>query len=80
MSAPTQVNVPRDLWTQVIDIELPPIVDFEMPSGGAGAITSAAELLSNAKFPVILNGAGVLSDAIQASQELAEKLDAAGML
>ena len=77
MSAPVQVNVPRDLWTQVIDIELPPIVDFERPSGGAGAITLAAELLSNAKFPVILNGAGVvLGDAISASQELAEKLDA----
>ncbi len=77
MSAPVQVNVPRDLWTQVIDIELPPIVDFERPSGGAGAINLAAELLSNAKFPVILNGAGVvLGDAISASQELAEKLDA----
>ncbi len=77
MSAPVQVNVPRDLWTQVIDIELPPIVDFERPSGGAGAITLAAELLSNAKFPVILNGAGVvLSDAIPESQKLAEKLDA----
>ena len=77
MSAPAQVNVPRDLWTQVIDIELPPIVDFERPSGGAGAIILAAELLSNAKFPVILNGAGVvLGDAISASQELAEKLDA----
>ena len=77
MSAPVQVNVPRDLWTQVIDIELPPIVDFERPSGGAGAITLAAELLSNAKFPVILNGAGVvLGEAIPASQELAEKLDA----
>ena len=77
MSAPVQVNVPRDLWTQVIDIELPPIVDFERPSGGAGAITLAAELLSNAKFPVILNGAGVvLGEAISASQELAEKLDA----
>ena len=77
MSAPVQVNVPRDLWTQVIDIELPPIVDFDRPSGGAGAITLAAELLSNAKFPVILNGAGVvLGEAISASQELAEKLDA----
>ena len=77
MSAPVQVNGPRDLWTQVIVIELPPIVDFDRPSGGAGAITLAAELLSNAKFPVILNGAGVvLGEAISASQELAEKLDA----
>jgi len=77
LSAPAQVNVPRDLWTQVIDIELPPIVDFERPAGGSDAIAAAAELLSNAKFPVILNGAGVvLGDAIPASQALAERLDA----
>ena len=28
-SAPAQINVPRDYWTQVIDIELPPIVRLE---------------------------------------------------
>ena len=28
-SAPAQINVPRDYWTQVIDIELPAIVAFE---------------------------------------------------
>merc|ERR1712039_655503 len=37
----------------------------------------AAELLSKAKFPVILNGAGViLSDGIDASRQLAERLSA----
>jgi sulfoacetaldehyde acetyltransferase len=77
MSAPAQVNVPRDLWTQVIDIELPAIVEFEFPSGGAEAIAEAAKLLSAAKFPVLLNGAGVvLGGAIPASQALAERLDA----
>ncbi|MGJ8583673.1 MAG: sulfoacetaldehyde acetyltransferase [Marinosulfonomonas sp.] len=76
-SAPAQINVPRDFWTQVIDIELPAIVDFERPSGGADAIARAAELLSNAKNPVILNGAGVvLGNAIDASIKLAERLDA----
>src|SRR5210317_246761 len=76
-SAPAQINIPRDFWTQVIDIELPPIVDFERPAGGEEAIARAAELLSNAKFPVILNGAGVvLSGAIEASKALAERLDA----
>jgi len=76
-SAPAQINVPRDFWTQVIDIELPAIVEFERPAGGASAVQAAADLLSEAKFPVILNGAGVvLGGAIPASMELAERLDA----
>jgi sulfoacetaldehyde acetyltransferase len=76
-SAPAQVNIPRDYWTQVIDIDLPQITEFERPSGGEEAIAHAAELLSNAKFPVILNGAGVvLGGAIPASMDLAERLDA----
>ncbi|MCY4307403.1 MAG: sulfoacetaldehyde acetyltransferase [Rhodobacteraceae bacterium] len=73
--APAQINVPRDFWTQVIDIELPQTVRLEKPRGGKNAIEEAARLLSNAKFPVILNGAGaVISDAIGASARLAEKL------
>ena len=76
-SAPAQINVPRDFWTQVIDIELPTIIEFERPSGGLTAISKAAELLSNAKFPVILSGAGVvLADAIDDCKKIAEKLDA----
>jgi len=76
-SAPAQINVPRDYWTQVVDIELPAIVDFELPSGGEKALSDAAQLLSTASFPVILNGAGVvLSGGIKASMELAERLDA----
>ena len=77
MSAPAQINVPRDYFTQVIDIDLPRVVDFERPTGGDHALTEAAELLSSAKFPVILNGAGVvLAGAIPASMALAERLDA----
>ena len=29
--APAQINIPRDFWTQVIDIELPQRVRFELP-------------------------------------------------
>jgi sulfoacetaldehyde acetyltransferase len=76
-SAPAQINMPRDFWTQVIDIDLPEIVSFERPNGGSDAIAHAAALLDSATFPVILNGAGViLADGIEASKKLAERLDA----
>ena len=75
--APAQINVPRDYWTQEIDIELPQIVRLEKPSGGKEALIAAAALLSTAKFPVILNGAGVvIGDAISESVQLAEQLSA----
>ncbi len=74
--APAQINVPRDFWTRVIDIELPQIVRLEPSPGGADSISKAAKLLSDAKFPVILSGAGViLGDAIPECQALAERLD-----
>ena len=76
-SAPAQINVPRDYWTQVIDIDLPPIVRLEKQAGGTDAVNAAAKLLSNAKFPVILSGAGVvIGDAIEDCKKLAERLDA----
>ncbi len=75
--APAQINVPRDFWTQIIDVELPAIVRFEPPAGGEAAIAAAAKLLSEAAFPVIISGAGVvLGDAIAQTAALAEKLDA----
>lgn len=76
LSAPAQINVPRDIFTQVVDIDLPVPVDFELPAGGSDAIAEAAKLLSEAKFPVLLNGAGVvIGGAIPASMTLAERLD-----
>ena len=77
-SAPAQINVPRDMWTQVVDIEIPEPIVFERSSGGENAVAEAAQLLSGARNPVILNGAGVvLSDGgIAASMALAERLDA----
>ncbi|MGD9669051.1 MAG: sulfoacetaldehyde acetyltransferase [Hyphomicrobiaceae bacterium] len=74
-SAPAQINIPRDYWTQVVDIELPQIVRLERSPGGQQAIADAARILAGAEFPVILNGAGVvLSGAIPAAAALAEKL------
>jgi len=76
-SAPAQINMPRDYWTQVIDIDLPEMIDYERPAGGDSALQQAADLLSSAKNPVILNGAGVvLADAIGDTIKLAERLDA----
>ncbi len=76
-SAPAQMNVPRDFWTQVIDIEMPQIVRLERSAGGANAIAEAAKILTEAKFPVILSGAGVvIGDAISDCAALADKLTA----
>jgi sulfoacetaldehyde acetyltransferase len=41
-SAPAQMNIPRDFWTQVIDIELPQIIRLERPAGGEEAVAKAA--------------------------------------
>ncbi len=78
LSGPAQINIPRDFWTQVVDIEIPDPIEFERSSGGENSVAKAAEILSNAKNPVILNGAGVVlsEGGIEASKALAERLDA----
>ncbi|MEM7744505.1 MAG: sulfoacetaldehyde acetyltransferase [Pseudomonadota bacterium] len=78
LSAPAQINLPRDYWTQVIDVEIPDPIEFELSPGGQNSVTAAAALLSEARFPVILNGAGVVlsEGGINASKALAERLDA----
>ena len=76
-SAPAQINVPRDLWTREVDIELPPVVHLERAAGGEGSVAEAARLLSEARFPVILSGGGVvIGGAIGECRALAERLDA----
>lgn len=77
LSGPAQLNIPRDFWTQVVDIEIPEPIEFESSPGGENSVRAAADLLSTAKNPVILNGAGVvLSKGIGASMALAERLSA----
>ena len=78
LSGPAQLNIPRDMWTQVIDVDLPDPISFEVSPGGENSVAKAAELLSSAKFPVILNGAGVVlsEGGIAAAKALAERLDA----
>lgn len=78
LSGPAQLNIPRDFWTQVVDIEIPEPMEFEHSPGGEGSVTAAAKLLSGASNPVILNGAGVVlsEGGIDAAKALAERLDA----
>ncbi|MCK0166396.1 sulfoacetaldehyde acetyltransferase [Jannaschia sp. S6380] len=78
LSGPAQINIPRDFWTQVVDIEIPEPIEFEVSPGGENSVKKAAELLDTAKNPVILNGAGVVlsEGGIAASMALAERLDA----
>ena len=78
LSGPAQLNIPRDMWTQIIDVEIPEPIEFEASPGGENSVAEAAELISNAKNPVILNGAGVVLSrgGIPASMALAERLDA----
>ena len=78
LSGPAQINIPRDFWTQVIDVEIPEPISFEVSPGGENSVAEAAKLMSDAKFPVILNGAGVVlsEGGIEASKVLAEALDA----
>ena len=62
----------------MVDIEIPDPVEFETSPGGENSIKAAADLISGAKNPVILNGAGVVlsQGGIAASMALAERLDA----
>ena len=46
LSAPAQINVPREFWTQVSDISLPAVTHIERPAGGADAIATSAALAS----------------------------------
>src|SRR5688572_3771677 len=76
-SAPAQINLPRDNWTPLIGITRPDVVTFARPTGAEAAIKQAAALLSTARCPVSLNGAGVvLAGASPASMALAERLTA----
>merc|ERR1719188_2700852 len=79
-SAPAQINIPRDVWTKVVDIALPARLDLERSPGGPQSVKAATDLLSKAKFPVILNGAGVIlsEGGIAASQKLAGKCPSQG--
>jgi len=74
---PTQLNIPRDFFYGEIECEIPELVRIERGPGGSASLDAAADLLAQARFPVIIAGGGmVMGDAIAETVALAELLDA----
>ncbi|MEM7084157.1 MAG: sulfoacetaldehyde acetyltransferase [Pseudomonadota bacterium] len=74
---PTQLNIPRDLFYGDIDVDIPAPMSLDRGPGGERTLSEAAELLSRAKFPVIVSGGGVVNaNAVAQCQNLAERLGA----
>ena len=74
---PTQLNIPRDYFYGDIDVEIPQPRVLDRGPGGDKSLNEAAELLANAKFPVIISGGGiVMGDGVDECQALAERLGA----
>ncbi|MGC7404283.1 sulfoacetaldehyde acetyltransferase [Pandoraea pneumonica] len=74
---PTQLNIPRDYFYGQIKAEIPQPQRLDRGAGGEERLNEAAELLAQAKFPVIISGGGVvMADAIEECKALAERLGA----
>ncbi|MEI6762039.1 MAG: sulfoacetaldehyde acetyltransferase [Betaproteobacteria bacterium] len=74
---PTQLNIPRDHFYGEVTCDIPKPMRVERGAGGENSLNAAAELLANAKFPVILAGGGVvMGNAVAECQALAERLGA----
>ena len=74
---PTQLNIPRDYFYGEIDVEIPKPARLDRGPGGDASLNEAAELLAQAKNPVIVSGGGVvMGDAVEECKALAERLGA----
>jgi sulfoacetaldehyde acetyltransferase len=74
---PAQINIPRDYFYGEIECEIPQPIRISRGAGGARDLDAAAELLAQARFPVIIAGGGVISaEGVQACVQLAEALGA----
>jgi sulfoacetaldehyde acetyltransferase len=74
---PAQVNIPRDYFYGEIECEIPQPIRIERGAGGERDLAAAAELLAQARFPVIIAGGGVImSEGVQACVQLADALGA----
>src|SRR5260370_36229656 len=76
---PTQLNIPRDYFYGQIKAEIPKPQNLDRGPGGGQSLNDAAELIAQAKFPVIISGGGgVMGEAIEQCQAFAERLGAPG--
>ena len=72
---PTQLNIPRDFFYGDIDVEISQPIRIDRGPGGERSLDEAADLIAQARFPVLLSGGGVvMGDAIGDCVALAERL------
>ncbi len=77
LNGPTQLNIPRDFFYGDLDCEIYKSGDVSYGPGPEEQVKRAAEMLSKAKFPVILAGGGVSqSNSHDEAKALAEYLTA----
>ncbi|MFP6776604.1 MAG: sulfoacetaldehyde acetyltransferase [PS1 clade bacterium] len=75
--APTQLNIPRDYFYAEGNFKIPKPRRIDRGTGGEAMINEAVELISKAKFPVIVSGGGVvMADGVDECKALAERLGA----
>ncbi|MGF1748658.1 MULTISPECIES: sulfoacetaldehyde acetyltransferase [Vibrio] len=74
---PTQLNIPRDYFYGESKTEIPQPARLDRGPGGEKSLNEAADLIAQAKFPVIISGGGVvMADAVEECAALAERLGA----
>ncbi len=72
---PTQLNIPRDLFYGDITVEIPRPMRLDRGAGGEASLKAAADLIAQARFPVLISGGGVvMGEAWHECIALAERL------
>ena len=75
--APAQLNIPRDYFYADGEFTIPEPRRIDRGTGGEETLNKAADLIAEAKFPVIVSGGGVvMADAVEECKALAERLGA----
>ena len=75
--APAQLNIPRDYFYADGEFTIPEPRRIDRGTGGEETLNEAADLIAEAKFPVIVSGGGVvMADAVEECKALAERLGA----